>query len=126
MLTQERIALVLNLVSTGSNLWKTSFNKGDAVGCANQYESGAVMKARPLGTFTGKEEIQKFWQKLIDDGFADVEYLETTIEVIDETSAILTSKWKMNKAQGIIHKELWVIQEDGNAKLREDDFEVQE
>ena len=30
----------------------------------------------------------------------------------------------MNKASGVIHKELWVIQEDGSAKLREDHFEV--
>jgi len=30
----------------------------------------------------------------------------------------------MNKAGGVIHKELWVLQEDGNAKLREDDFEA--
>ena len=31
---------------------------------------------------------------------------------------------KMNKAQGVIHKELWVLQSDGTAKLREDDFEA--
>jgi hypothetical protein len=30
----------------------------------------------------------------------------------------------MNKASGVIHKELWVLQEDGAAKLREDDFEA--
>ena len=30
----------------------------------------------------------------------------------------------MNKAQGIITKELWVLQEDGTAKLRLDLFEV--
>ena len=65
-----------------------------------------------------------FWQKLIDDGFSDVDYIAPQIEVIDEKSAILTSGWKMNKAGGVIHKELWVLQEDGSAKLREDDFEA--
>jgi len=31
----------------------------------------------------------------------------------------------MNNASGVVHKELWVLQADGNAKLREDDFEAQ-
>ena len=88
------------------------------------YEESAVMNARPFGTFTGTEEILAFWQKLIDDGFADVEYIEPKIEIIDDTSAILKSGWKMNKASGVIHKELWVLQSDGTAKLREDDFEA--
>ena len=82
------------------------------------------MHARPFGTFTGTVEIQAFWQKLIDDGFKDVEYIEPKLEVIDESSALLTSGWKMNNASGVIHKELWVLQEDGSAKLREDDFEA--
>jgi len=30
----------------------------------------------------------------------------------------------MNKADGVIHKELWVLQADGTTKLREDDFEA--
>ncbi len=30
----------------------------------------------------------------------------------------------MNKASGVIHKELWVLQPDGTAKLREDYFEA--
>lgn len=82
------------------------------------------MHARPFGTFTGTTEIQAFWQKLIADGFSDVEYLDPTIEVMDATSAVLTAGWKMNNAQGVIHKELWVLQADGTAKLREDDFEA--
>ena len=82
------------------------------------------MHARPFGSFTGTAEIQGFWQKLIEDGFSDVEYIDPRIEVVDQASAILVSGWKMNKASGVIHKELWVLQEDGTAKLREDDFEA--
>lgn len=115
---------ILAAVRQASESWKHSFNTGNAAGCAAQYEADAVMHARPFGTFTGTEEIQAFWQKLIDDGFAEVEYIEPELKVIDETSALLTSKWKMNNASGIIHKELWVLQEDGSAKLREDDFEA--
>ncbi|MEM9090062.1 MAG: isochorismatase [Cyanobacteria bacterium P01_F01_bin.53] len=116
--------VVLEAVNTASERWQVAFNRGDAAGCAAQYEAAAVMTAKPLGTFTGTVEIQSFWQKLIDDGFCDVEYLAPTIEVIDETSAVLSAGWKMNKAQGVIHRELWVLQGDGMAKLREDYFEV--
>ena len=124
MITEEQKATILDAVKTASAAWKSAFNQGNAAGCAAQYETTAVMHARPFGTFTGTAEIHSFWQKLIDDGFADVEYLEPKIEVVDETSAILTSGWKMNQAQGVINKELLVLQENGKAKLREDDFEA--
>ena len=125
MITENQRTNVLQALNKASEQWKSSFNSGDAAGCAAQYEQSAVMHARPFGTFTGREEIQSFWQKLIDDGFSDIDYIDPKIEIIDETSGILTSRWKMNKASGVIHKELWVLQADGTAKLREDDFEAQ-
>jgi ketosteroid isomerase-like protein len=115
---------VIAAVKRASERWKNSFNSGNAAGCAAQYEQEAVMHARPFGTFAGIEAIRGFWQKLIEDGFKDVDYIEPRIEEIDDKTAMLTSKWKMNNASGVIHKELWVIQEDGEAKLREDDFEA--
>ncbi len=117
--------VLLAAVQEASENWKNAFNSGNAAGCAAQYEANAVMHARPFGTFTGTEEIQGFWSKLIADGFSDVEYIDPTLEVVDETSMLLTSGWKMNNARGVIHKELWVLQDDGTAKLREDDFEAQ-
>lgn len=125
MLTTEQENTVISAVNIASEQWKSAFNSGDAAGCAKHYEENAVMHARPFGTFTGAKAIQEFWQKLIDDGFSNVDYLDPEIKVIDETSAILTSDWTMNKAEGVIHKELWVLQPDGTAKLREDDFEAQ-
>ncbi|NEQ70353.1 MAG: nuclear transport factor 2 family protein [Symploca sp. SIO2D2] len=124
MSSEEQKAAVLEATKKASEQWKSAFNSGDAAGCAAQYEENAVMRAKPFGTFTGTTEIKAFWQKIIDDGFSDVEYLEPSIKVVDETSAILTASWKMNKAKGVIHQELWVLQEDGTAKLREDDFEA--
>ena len=122
--TQKEI--VLKAVNEASARWKNSFNTGNAKGCAAEYEANAVMNAKPFGTFTGTEEIQGFWQNLVNDSFTDIDYIDPKIEVIDEKSALLTSGWKMNKAGGIITKELWVLQEDGTAKLREDDFEAKE
>lgn len=124
MTTNEQESLVINAVSLASVKWKLYFNAGNADGCVSLYEKTAIMNARPFGTYTGSLEIKGFWKKLIDDGFSNVEYIDPIIKVIDETSAILSSNWKMNKASGVIHKELWVLQQDGRAKLREDDFEA--
>ena len=119
------MADILEAVKVASEKWKSAFNSGDAAGCAAQYEVDATMHARPFGTFTGREQIQQFWQGLIDSGFQSVEYIEPQLEKVDEESAVLKSGWKMNKAAGVIHKEIWVLQADGTALLREDDFEAQ-
>ena len=124
-MTDEEKQKVIAAVEAASEKWKAAFNGGDAAGCAAQYEADAVMNAKPFGTYTGTDEIQAFWAQLIKDGFSDVDYIEPSLEVIDKSSAVLRSGWKMNKAQGVITKELWVLQADGTAKLREDDFEAQ-
>lgn len=126
MVTEERKILILDAIKIASEQWKSAFNSGDAAACAGQYEETAVMNAIPFGTFNGAAEIQGFWQKLIEDGFSNVEYVNPNIKVINDTSAVLTSGWKMNKASGVIHKELWVLQDNGVAKLREDEFEAKE
>jgi len=126
MTTEKNQEIILNALKDASESWKDAFNSGDAAGCASQYEKNAMMVAKPFGTFNGIEEIQAFWQKLIDDGFCDVEYVNSEIEVIDDSSAVLSSGWRMNKAKGIITKELWVLQSDGTAKLRVDEFEAQD
>lgn len=123
-MTEQSQQIVKDALSAASERWKNAFNSGDAAGCAAQYEDNAVMNAKPFGTFTGTAEITAFWQQLIDGGYSDVEYIEPQVKVVDETSAILSSKWKMNNASGVITHELWVLQADGSAKLREDDFEA--
>jgi len=125
MISEEKRQIVLSALRDAGEKWKAAFNTGDAEGCASQYESDALITAKPFGTYSGTEEIRAFWQKLIDDGFSDVEYINPEIEVVDENSAVLSSGWKMNKAKGVITKELWVLQSDGTAKLRIDEFEAQ-
>eukprot|EP00752_Nemacystus_decipiens_P009753 g8710.t1 len=122
-LTKDQL---LEIVSKASTVWKNAFNSQDAAGCAAQYEANAVMVAKPFGTFTGTAEIQGFWQKLMDDGFSDVDYVAPTVLTPEDDmkSVTLSSNWTMNKAKGVITKELWVVQEDGTAKLAEDHFEA--
>ncbi|SLN53265.1 SnoaL-like domain protein [Roseovarius albus] len=107
------------------NQWKAAFNGGDAAGCASCYEQDALMVVTPFGEFKGREAIEAFWQDLIGKGFSEVSYTDVKVEVVDEKSVVISASWSMNNAHGIITKELWVLQEDGNALLREDHFEVQ-
>lgn len=121
---EAKRAKVIAAVKIASSLWKYAFNAGNAIAAANQYEENAVMTAQPFGSFTGRQDIQVFWENLISQGFAEVQYINPTIEIISADSAIVSSRWKMNNAHGVITKELWVLQGDGQAKLRIDDFEV--
>jgi ketosteroid isomerase-like protein len=121
-MTQDQI---LTACKTAIAAWQTAFNSQDAAGCAAQYEESAVMHARPFGTFTGREEIQTFWQGIIDQGFNDVDYTDIEWVAMNDDSYVLTAKWTMNKAFGEVHHEQWRIQADGSALLAADDFEVQ-
>lgn len=111
-------------VWAASEKWQAAFNAGDAAECASCYEEDATIVATPFGTFNGRDAIEGFWRAVINQGFTDVQYLDPKMTVVDPTSAVLTSGWRMNRASGVITKELWVLQDDGTAKLREDHFEV--
>ena len=67
---------ILKAVEAASYIQTTAFNAGDALGCGNQYEENATMRAEPFVQFAGREEIQGFWQNLIDEGYSDVEYID--------------------------------------------------
>ncbi|KDN27946.1 isochorismatase [Vibrio fortis] len=116
---------VLEACKKGIAAWQTAFNNQDAQGCAAQYNKDCVMHARPFGTFEGREAIQAFWQGIIDQGFKDVDYTDVKWEEHQDGGYILTSSWTMNKAFGVVHREHWVLEADGNARLISDDFEVQ-
>ncbi|MCL6270635.1 nuclear transport factor 2 family protein [Sansalvadorimonas sp. 2012CJ34-2] len=115
----------LEACKAGIAAWQRAFNSQNAIGCAAQYDENAVMEARPFGTFQGREAIQEFWQGIIDQGFADVDYTNVAWEEAEDGGYILTSEWTMNKAFGVVHREHWVVQSDGHARLISDDFEVQ-
>ena len=115
---------VLETCKAGIAEWQQAFNSQNAAGCAAQYEETAVMEAKPFGTFTGREQIQAFWQNIIDQGFAEVDYTDVKWEPIGDDGYLLSSKWTMNKAFGVVHREHWKLQSDGRARLVSDEFEV--
>lgn len=113
-------------VADASRAWREAFNAGDAAAAAALYEEDAVMVAKPFGRFEGRKAIQAFWEYIIEKGFGDVVYFNTTTAVADKslTAARVSAQWQMNNAHGTITNELWVLQPDGTARLREDHFEV--
>lgn len=113
-------------VAEGSLAWRNAFNAGDAVSAAEMYEEDAILVVKPFGAFKGREAIQAFWTDVISQGFDDVVYLNTTTHVVDQTltAASISADWKMNNAKGVIIDELWVLQPDGTALMREGHFEV--
>ncbi|MGB0360144.1 MAG: nuclear transport factor 2 family protein [Endozoicomonas sp.] len=117
---------LLRACKAGIALWQNAFNTQDAKSCAGQYLEDAVMEARPFGTFTGRQAIQGFWQGIMDQGFENVDYTDVQwIPVDGNDGFILMAKWTMNKAYGVVHREHWVIDTDGKARLKSDDFKVQ-
>lgn len=116
---------ILELCKKGIERWKQAFNRQDAAACAAQYTQDSVMEARPFGTFKGKPAIQAFWQDIMDKGFADVKYSEVSWEPTGPNGYLLSANWTMNKAFGVVHREHWIVETDGNARLVSDDFEIQ-
>ncbi|QIZ77060.1 nuclear transport factor 2 family protein [Ferrimonas lipolytica] len=116
---------VLAACKQGIAAWQQAFNRQDAAGCAAQYNDRCDMHARPFGTFTGRTAIEAFWQGIIDQGFNDVEYSEVKWQPLGSDGYILSSSWTMNKAFGVVHREHWVVEEDGKARLISDEFEIQ-
>lgn len=114
----------LERAQAGISAWKVAFNSQDAAGCAAQYAEDAIMVAKPFGTFEGREAIQAFWQNIMNQGFHSVDYTNIQWEQDSEQGYILTAEWTMNKAFGVVHKELWEIQKDGLSRLTYDEFEV--
>lgn len=116
---------ILDACKAGIGSWQQAFNRQDAAGCAAQYAEDAIMDARPFGRYEGREAIQAFWQNIMDQGFADVDYTDVNWEPMGDDGYLLSSSWTMNKAFGVVHREHWQVQADGRALLITDDFEVQ-
>lgn len=116
---------ILDLCKEGICAWQKAFNNQDAAGCAAQYTEDCIMEAKPLGVFKGREEILGCWQSIIGQGFANVEYSNVRWEVAEDEGYILTSSWEMNKAFGVVHREHWIVEQDGKARLKSDSFEIQ-
>ncbi len=115
-----------NEVLAASQQWITGFNNGDVNACVAAYLPNAIIEAKPMGTFTGTQQIDEFWRPFMKSGATDLEYQDITIEVINKTTVHLSANWRMNVGRGIITLEKWVKQPNGQWLLAHDAFEVLE
>ena len=115
---------VLDICKEGSKNWMLAFNSQDEAGCASHYNENSILEARPFGKFNGRKEIQAFWKNIIDQGFSDVEYTDSKWQESKDGGYLLSSKWSMNNAFGVVTSEHWVVEPDGKARLIYDEFEV--
>ena len=115
---------IRNEVMQASQNWINSFNNGDVNACIERYTSNAFMQVHPFGRFNSKSEISDFWQGFAKSNPTDLVYKNVQINVLSATQAILSANWSMNIASGFITKELWILAEDGQWYLEEDDFSV--
>ncbi len=113
-------------VLLASQRWIANFNKGDVNACLAAYLPDAVIEAKPMGTFTGTQEIDDFWRPFMASGARQLEYQGTTLNVINESTVHLSATWRMNVGHGVITLEKWVKQSNGQWCLAYDAFEVLE
>jgi ketosteroid isomerase-like protein len=106
--------------------WIEAFNKGDTDNCVAGYQPDAVINAKPLGTFTGADEIDAFWRPFMASGAGELKCSDVNLEFFDASTVLLSASWTMNVGRGIITKEKGVLQKRGSWLLAEDDFEIQE
>ena len=114
---------VLEEIIKASMKWTQGFNTGNATICGNGYSENATMNAVPFASITGKEGIQGFWSKLINDGATNLTYHNPIFQAITKNSATLSSSWSMNIGEGKIYQEKW--EKKGNEwVLTYDEFQV--
>jgi ketosteroid isomerase-like protein len=118
--------IIKQVVLECSQKWIEAFNKGDSDTCIAGYQVDAVINAKPLGTFTGTDEIDAFWRPFMASGAGELKYSDVKLEVVDASTILLSASWIMNVGRGIITLEKWVLQSNGRWLLAQDDFEIQE
>ncbi len=123
---EDNATTLRNEVFTASHQWIANFNIGNVDACVAAYLPNAIMEAKPLGTFTGAQEIEAFWRPFITSGATSLEYQDVSLEIINETTVHLSAKWRMNVGHGVITLEKWVKQSNGLWLLGHDAFEVLE
>ena len=125
-MTSQTIHQIREDVLARSRNWIHDFNLGKSDACIAAYTPDAVMRAKPMGTFIGTEAIAQFWKPFMASGAKELTYADVNIEIVDESTALLSATWSMNVGRGVITKEKWIKQENGDWLLAEDNFEVLE
>ena len=116
----------LTATLNASKNWIKHFNKGDIDYCVSAYVPDATIEAKPMGEYSGRENIDNFWRPFVQTGATDLVYTEIWLQLIDENKVHLGANWSMSVGRGVITLEEWIKTESGTWKLLRDNFEIQE
>ena len=111
-------------VMHASQQWIANFNQGNIQACIDRYTVNASMQVSPFGRFQGIGAIGEFWHGFAQHKPGELVYRNVEIKVLNPKAAILSANFSMNIVSGFISKELWVLADDGQWYLEEDDFSV--
>lgn len=113
-------------ITQANQQFMSVFNQGNAGGVASCYTAGAQLLPANLGSIAGRDNIQGFWQAVMDMGIKtakletvelDVVGGETVIEVgkytllggqeqvLDEGKYLVV--WKTEQGQWKLHRDIW-------------------
>ncbi|WP_417348583.1 nuclear transport factor 2 family protein [Ferrimonas sp.] len=107
---------LINALKASQN-WINQFNHGNLDYCVASFADGASLDVKPMGQFTGQEQIHTFWQGMLQSGASDLVYKNTQVTLISDDEVQLCGQWQMNIGRGKILMEQWCRQGDGHWKL---------
>ena len=115
-----------NLTATlnASKNWIKHFNNGDTDYCISAYIPDAELEAKPMGEYSGRDNIDNFWRPFLQSGATALAYTGIWLKEVDATTVHLGANWTMNVGRGVITLEEWVKTENGIWKLARDHFEI--
>ncbi|CAM3758306.1 nuclear transport factor 2 family protein [Parendozoicomonas haliclonae] len=114
----------LTAALNASKNWIKHFNRGDVDYCVSAYAIDAIMEAKPLGDYSGRDDIDNFWRPFVQSGATDLNYTNIWLKLVDENTVHLGANWTMNVGEGVITLEEWVKSDSGTWKLLVDSFEI--
>ncbi|WP_196893704.1 Cif family virulence factor [Aureivirga marina] len=115
--------LSLKKVISKSKTWIEDFNQGKTEVLGNVYSPTARLNATPFENIDGKEGIQQFWKKMIDDGAKNMTFHNPIFKMKTENSAFLGSRWSLTIGEGKIYQEKWDLI-DGDWFMTYDEFRM--
>ena len=112
-------------IAQANQQFMSAFNQGNAGGVAGCYTAGAQLFPVHMGNVAGRENIQGFWQAVMDMGIKAARLETVELDVLGET-VIETGKytllggkeqvldagkylvvWKTEKGKWKLHREVW-------------------
>jgi len=112
-------------IAQANQQFMSAFNQGSASGVAGCYKAGAQLFPDHMGNVAGRDNIQGFWQAVMDMGIKAARLETVELDVLGETvievgkytllggkeQVLDTGKyivvWKTEQGQWKLHRDIW-------------------